>query len=195
MNTIGIILAAGSSMRMSHAKQLLQYNGQSLIRHIAEISTQLPLIATYCVTGPITENIYAELSDMTISYIDNPYHTEGMGRSLSVALSYILKHHDPDAIIVMLTDQPLIPLSHYLQLLSSAERYNDKLIFTSRYKDTFGAPSLFSKSVFSSILTLDANSGAKSIIKNNIDKTHFIDCDAAGFDIDTDEDYEMLLGR
>ena len=192
MNVIGIILAAGSSTRMSQTKQFLQYKGQSLIRNIADISTQLPLQHTYCVTGPITEDIYSELSGMTISYIDNPHHTEGMGKSLSTALTHILKHHESDAILVMLTDQPLIPLTYYSQLLSIADQ-NNKLIYASQYNDTFGVPALFTKSVFSDILSLDSNSGAKKIIKKYIAKTHFINCDAAAFDIDTDEDYEKLI--
>jgi len=193
MNVIGIILAAGSSSRMTNAKQLLQYKGQSLIRTIADLSLQLSLNQTYCVTGSLTTSIHNELDLLDIEYIHNPYYKEGMGKSLSVAIEHIISLHDPDAVLVMLSDQPLIPLSHYQNILKKAA-HNQSTIITTQYNDSYGAPTLFTKTVFSDLLSLSATSGAKSIIAKHIDETAFIKCKAAGFDVDTDEDYERLVG-
>ena len=193
MNTIGIILAAGSSTRMTASKQLLSYKGKSLIRHIAEIATELPLSTTYCITGAIKEDIKVSLDDLDISYVHNSDYKQGMGLSLSVAITHIMKRHQPDAVLVMLTDQPLIPISHYQKLLHIAsQRDND--IITTAYNNTYGAPTLFKKSLFSELQALNATTGAKSIISKHISTTLSVECPEAAYDIDTDEDYENLVG-
>jgi molybdenum cofactor cytidylyltransferase len=192
MNTIGIILAAGSSSRMSASKQLLTYKGKSLIRHIADIATKLPLSEVYCVTGALKDGIIESLDGLSISYVHNPDYDQGMGLSLSVAMTHILKNHKPDAVLVMLTDQPLISINHYQQLLNISATVDNDIIITA-YNDTYGAPSLFKKAIFSELLSLNATTGAKSIIARHITTTLSIDCPEAAFDVDTDEDYERLV--
>lgn len=192
LNLINIILAAGSSTRMSQNKQLLNYNNKSFVRDIAEKSNALNPHKTICVLGPIIDPIKNELQDLDVDYVINDRHLQGMSSSITSALNTIPNLNFYDAVLIMLCDQPRIPTEHYHDIINEATNI-DHLIVSSAYENNFGVPALFKRELFSELLSLNSITGAKSIIVKYRDKTSFIQCDAAAQDIDTDEDYEKLL--
>lgn len=190
MNFGIIILAAGSSSRMTHSKQLLNYKGQTLIRNTALISQKLNAKQTICVTGFLETELKSELNDMAIQFVHNPNYKKGMSSSLVYGLKATNK--DIDGILIMLCDQPLIPLNHFENIIRTASQLQNPIIATS-YKNTYGAPSFFKRELFKELLDLDTKKGAKSVIKGHRNSTHFIDCEEAAFDIDTDTDYQNIV--
>lgn len=191
MNLLNIILAAGSSTRMSQAKQLLRYNNKSFIRDITEKSIALNHSKTICVLGPVIDLIKEELKDLNIEYAINERHLEGMSYSITTALHAVPNPNIYDAVLIMLCDQPKISIEHYKAIVHAAKN-SEQLIIASQYNNNIGVPALFKKELFNQLLSLNSTTGAKSIIKKNKDKALFIQCDDAAQDIDTDEDYEML---
>lgn len=192
LNIAGIILAAGSSSRMSQPKQLLQYGGKSFIARLAEICSNLKLYKLVCLTGYLEIELIEELKEYSIEFIKNENHQAGLVTSLQKAITHLSKDRMIDAVIVMLTDQPLILASHYQELVSSAENNPETIIATS-YGNTYGAPALFKSKHFKSILILDVNQSPKSLISKNLEDTLLIKCENAARDIDTDKDYQKLI--
>jgi len=189
----GIILAAGASSRMTKYKQLLKFKGESLLNAIVGKCQQLELEEIVCITGYLDKELRDEVMEDDITFIHNAKHKEGMVGSLKLGIDHI-SDSKVDAVLVVLTDQPLIPLSHYQAMISKVESEFAMLIATS-YNGTIGVPALYSRQYFQEIMSLDNNSSAKSILKRHNKELVTIDCAMAGLDVDTDEDYNKLLDQ
>jgi len=188
----GIILAAGSSSRMTKYKQLLNFRGQSLIKDIVEKATNLGLSKVVCVTGFLEEQLQNELSQYCIDYVHNPQHSLGMMTSLQVALQSSCCNQS-DAILVMLSDQPLIPQEHYEEMLALAQ--SEEALISTGYAGTNGVPVIIGANYFEDILALDSESSPKKILELNKQQLEVLPCESAAYDIDTDADYSQLIGQ
>lgn len=186
-----IILSAGASTRMTHYKQLLQYQGASLLKRLFSHLQTLDLSDVVCVTGELHDELVELSSSDNVSFIRNEFYKKGMLSTIQVGLSKLKKDETIDAVLICLSDQPLIPVKHYQDLLNSASS-SEKTIICSSYNETFGPPLVFKRPHFKEILELEGKS-AKPFIKQNKTRVEFIHCKEAGVDIDTDEDYKKLI--
>jgi len=144
MNTAIIILAGGSSTRMSSPKQLLKFNGRSLIRGAGQIAQSLKPKRIITVTGFLNNEIQNELQDFVIEYIHNENHRRGMSSSIVCGIKAIKSDVKIDGALIMLCDQPLIPIEHYKKLIEIAHKGKAEIV-ASAYNNTFGAPALFKR--------------------------------------------------
>lgn len=191
-----IILAAGSSSRMSSPKQLLPFGQSTFIRHIADHLASLSLLPTLCVTGFLQDELHDALNGMSVKFVHHPNHQQGMTSSIRFALA-----HTPsncDAVLIVLTDQPLIPQSHFKALVETAQDPNYQIVATA-YTDSFGVPALFKSNLFDDLMTLEGegvrpHGGAKQLISDHLSATCLLTCEEAAKDIDTDDDYQKLIG-
>lgn len=113
--------------------------------------------------------------------------------SLQVGINHV-NESSADAALVLLTDQPLIPLSHYQSMISTLVEHKAQLVATS-YNEIIGVPAIYTRQYFQEIMALDNNSSAKSILIRHRKDMLTIDCALAGIDVDTDEDYQKLLDQ
>jgi molybdenum cofactor cytidylyltransferase len=192
-STIGLmILAAGASTRMGTPKQLLAYRGCSLIRHMAEVA-----IASVCqpiavVLGAHAEQIKPEISQLPVQIVENQQWTEGMSSSIWVGLEALLAvNQDLEAVAIALCDQPFVS-SQTLDRIVEAYRFTGNPIIASEYAGTLGVPVLFSRSLFSELMALKSNEGAKKLIKKHIHEVFSVPFPEGSIDIDTPTDYEQL---
>ena len=201
-STIGlIILAAGASTRMGTPKQLLAYRGCSFIRHMAEVaicaSQQRFAIASVCqpiavVLGANAEQIKPEISQLPVQIVENQQWAEGMSSSIRVGLEALLGvNQNLDAVAIALCDQPFVS-SQTLNQLIEAYHLTGKPIIASEYAGTLGVPVLFSRPLFSELMALKSNEGAKQIIKKHIHEVFSVPFPDGAIDIDTPNDYEKL---
>ena len=114
--------------------------------------------------------------------------------TLQAGLRYLTKNSPVDAILVCLTDQPLIPKKHYELLLEIAKDSMKNIVCTT-CQDTTAPPLIFKSKYFEEILALPGTASAKSIIKKNMEDTITLLCKEAARDIDTDQDYEHLISE
>lgn len=71
-STVGlVILAAGASTRMGTPKQLLPYQGQTLLHHIAEVAIASVCRPIVVVLGAQAERIEPEVSHLTLHVVKN----------------------------------------------------------------------------------------------------------------------------
>lgn len=194
MPAIGIvILAAGDSTRLGTPKQLLPYEGKSLLRRAAETALASDCRPIMVVLGASAAQCLAELSGLPVSSVVNADWAEGMGSSLRLGLA-TLAAESPiplEAVIVMLCDQPLLK-AEILDALVEAYATTSSPIVAAQYGEVVGVPALFHRSLFPELLSLSGAQGAKQILRRYPDRTHTIAFSGGAIDIDTAADYARL---
>jgi len=186
-----IILAAGSSSRMNHEpKQALRFRGKTLLRRAAETALQSEFYSTVVVLGANQEKLRKDIEDLPLRITVNENWESGISSSIKKGLS-ALSEENPDAVIIMLCDQPFVT-TEVLQRLRDAFIETKKPIAASEYKNTVGVPALFGCEIFAELSNLRNDEGAKKIIKTDINRVAFVAAPEAAFDVDTLRDFEEL---
>jgi len=182
MKINGLILAAGNSSRLGQPKQLLKYQGKSLL---ADVEDKLVNCCdqVFVVLGYQPELFKREINNAQI--IENPNWQSGIGSSLICGAKIAMKNSD--GLLIVLSDQPKITAEHY-QLLAEKFKKNSNHIIASHYKKQSGVPVIFPNSYFKKLTQIEAQKGAKWVINQHSDRVKIIICESAGFDVDTVED-------
>ena len=187
-----IILAAGPSVRLGKPKQLLQYNGESLIQRAVRAGEETGCDPIVAVLGANFEKIEAEIDSQSTHVVKNISWEEGMGSSIRTGLSKLLKLKPRiEEMIIMLCDQPFVD-SVLLKKLIRERRSTEKEIVACKYVDTVGVPVLYSKTRFPELLALKGDEGAKKLLLRHQQEVTTIPFPEGIIDIDTAEDYEAL---
>jgi molybdenum cofactor cytidylyltransferase len=190
MQNIGaVILAAGESSRFGAPKQLAQFRGQTFVRRIADVAEQAGCWPVVVVAGSDAAKIRAEISS---TIVENENWRNGIGSSIRTGVEHLMKIEPETAAIVLLVcDQPFVDAAVIRHLIALREK-SGKDIVASSYSGTLGVPALFSRSLFSELMSLSGESGAKKIIFGNRDRVAELPLPEGNIDIDTRADYENL---
>lgn len=195
MSAIGlVILAAGGSRRLGTPKQLLSYEGTSLLRRAAETAVASSCRPIVVVLGASAAQCLPELNDLPVSTVENAQWSEGMGSSIRLGLIAVqTQSPEPlDAVVLMLCDQPLLT-AVTLEALVAEYRSTACRLAASEYGEDCGVPALFDCSLFPELLRLDGAQGAKQILRRYPAETHRISFADGAVDIDTRRDCEQFV--
>lgn len=196
MNNIpNLLLAAGASRRMGKPKQLLPWNGETLIEH--QIETLLETDQeVYVVLGANVECILPVLKPYPVQSIIFDQWSLGMGNTIAFSVAYLIKkQRSLDGILITLIDQPLVDTFHYNALHDAFQKEEQQLIVSVSDQGWEGAPVLFDKYYFPKLLNLKGEQGAKKIIQST--KKSIIKRNAGPLlvDMDTPEVYTALYKK
>lgn len=133
-----LILAAGSSTRLGEPKQLLPVKGQTLLSYIVKKALNLSPYVNV-VLGHEYSKCFNRIFRLPITCIHNKEYAKGMGSSISCGIN---KLDDTKPILIMLCDQPLIPLEHYEKLIQSYYEHDNKIV-GSLYSSNITVPAIF----------------------------------------------------
>ena len=193
-----IVLAAGNSSRMGAAgpKQLLTYQGQSLVRRAIDTACMSAVGPIVVVLGANAEQVRPAVEGLGVEIVGNPHGWEaGMGSSASCAgleraLAVI---PNLDAIVFMLCDQPLVTPEDIRGLIE-AHLQTGKPLIASSYSGTLGVPALVGKECFDRVTALPDEAGAKALFLEGGGEVERVPTEVpcAAVDIDSPEDYEKL---
>jgi molybdenum cofactor cytidylyltransferase len=185
-----IILAAGASTRMGEPKQLLVYQGKTLLQHAIDTVKSAGFFPVVVVLGAFYDKIVHTIAQKVI-VVDNKLWEQGMASSLKAGLATV-KEQFPhtQAVLCMLCDQPLITPAH-LQALKQAR--GKKPIVATRYHDIDGVPVIFERVYFERLLEMEGATGARKLIKKYHKDVYAISFEPASRDVDTPEAYRRLL--
>ena len=187
-----VILAAGKSLRLGKPKQLLSFEGESLIRRIAGIALQVSK-QVIVVTGAENQKVEEELQQLPVIIAYNENFNEGIASSIRTGVQMVLKKfREVEGVIFLVCDQPYISASLLKHFITEYEKSN-KIVAACIYNDSIGTPVLFDKQYFPSLLQLKGDSGAKKIIHENLENVITINFLGGAIDIDTHEDYRLVL--
>ncbi|MDF5721192.1 MAG: nucleotidyltransferase family protein [Rhizonema sp. PD37] len=188
-----MILAAGASTRMGKPKQLLLYQGRTLVQYITEVAIASVCEPVLVVLGAYAQQIRPLLNQLPITVVENLHWACGMSTSINSGI--LLLNSLPqkiEAVVIVLCDQPFLS-SQIINQLVNAYYLTKKPIIACQYADTIGVPALFSQVFFSELATLKQSSGAKKVINNNLNQVFSVPFPQGNIDIDTPNDYEQLL--
>jgi molybdenum cofactor cytidylyltransferase len=189
-----IILAAGSSRRLGEPKQLLEFEGKTLLRRAAETALAANAQKVVVVLGANSKIFRNEIVDLPLQITINQNWAKGMSGSIRIGLQRLLEiEPDLSAIVLLLCDQPFVTTKTIRRLI---EKYQEtkKLVVASEYDETFGVPALFAREMFNELLALKGDAGARFLIKKQAASgLAKILAQEAAFDVDTRADYQLLL--
>ncbi len=192
-NIAVLILAAGASSRMGTTKQLLSWNGANLLDTTIENASVVSPEHIVVVLGANADKIKA--NSINIKSVQSIFHKNwnfGLGSSISYGVDFIQRSlQNTKAILILLSDQPLID-SKYLGQMIQAYESSGKGIIATEYEKGAGVPAIFDKCYFSNLTQLDKDIGAKQIIRKFKNDTLSLDPSGKTMDIDTLEDYQKL---
>ncbi|SHM92023.1 molybdenum cofactor cytidylyltransferase [Cyclobacterium lianum] len=192
IQTAAIILSAGNSSRLGTPKQLLSYEGQTLIERAIATAKTAGCDPIIVVTGAFRKEIEAIIRNLEVEIVKNHDWEQGMGNSISMGISVLQKISQAKQAIVMLSDQPLVPAKHLETLIQTKSR-GTKDIVASLYKTRLGVPALFDQNCFALLRGLKGPEGARKMIGSQKDNTESVLFENGKVDIDTREDYHALL--
>lgn len=185
-----VIMAAGGSRRFGGIKQLLELDGKSLLKRVVDTTTKTLGNRVKLVLGIKPNKLQREADGYDIEIVVNRDWENGIASSLRAGIKS-LPAHCKGALIVF-CDQPRINEQHLRQMIDAWKQQPTRIIACS-YAGTQGVPVIFPSNYFASILELQGDNGAKSIIEKNPDNLTLIPVPEAEIDIDTQEDLIKIL--
>ena len=185
-----VLLAAGESRRMGQPKQLLDFKGVPLLRHVA--LTALAVGPVIVVLGALADSLRFALDGIPVEIVVNEQWEAGMGASIQTGLRLLEGRGDVTGAILALADQPFVTAEFFARLIAEHVR-SGKGIVAASYAGTVGVPAYFSRAAFPHLMALPAGQGCKGVILAQVDDRVLFECPEAELDLDTPEDYRAAL--
>ena len=190
MRTVGaVVRAAGGSLRLGRPKQLLMFQGETLIRRAVRAAAEAGCEPVVVVVGQDGEAIRSELQSTSAMFSENREWERGPGTSIRRGVEQLPT--SVDAVVLLACDQPFVDPA-IVRMLIDAREETGKPIVASRYANTLGIPALFDRTKFEALLALPADTGAKNLIRAQPQDVAAIAFEQGATDIDTPEDFARL---
>lgn len=189
---IGIVLlAAGEASRFGSPKQAACLDGVPLVRRTATAASQVADLVTV-VTGAHRATVEPLLDGLPAALSFNPEWQEGMGGSIAVGVSSLLRAQPAlSALIICLADQPWVG-EQELRELVTMHRAKPGAIVAASYDGTLGPPCLFPVAYAQELCALSGTQGARAILQGHLAHVLPIPMPQAAVDIDTPADLARL---
>ena len=195
MSTAAVVLAAGGSRRLGRTKQLEPWGDSNLLGHVVSRTLDFPIDEVWVVLGHDAEAILAE-TDLGDAYvIENLEWEEGIASSLRVALDALTRLSRCDKALIVIGDQPEVPVNTVRELLASHARAG-KPVTIPKYRYNWGNPVVVERSLWPRLMSLEGDEGALRLWQAHpewINEVWF--SDSAPRDVDTDADVEEMKPR
>jgi CTP:molybdopterin cytidylyltransferase MocA len=186
-----VVLAGGAAVRYGAPKQVLEFEGQPLVRRAALAA--LAVGATTVVTGAHRQAVESALAGLPVSLAFNDGWERGMGSSIACGVRAISAHApEISALILMLADQPLIGSAQLAELVVAHAQAPDGII-AARHAQVSGPPCLFPRAYFEALSRLSGANGARSLLDEHHDAVETIPMPGCAIDIDTPQDYASAI--
>ena len=201
-HTAAIILAAGTSSRMSNGrnKLLLPLHHRPVLAHVIEAvlgSQARPIVLVLGhQAGEIRSHLQQDLAESSIQVVENPHYALGQSTSMQAGLHALLTARmaeQPTSAIFLLGDQPMIT-SHMIDALIDLRAQSGKRIVLPLYNGKRGNPVVFALDLAPELLQVSGDEGGRSILKRYPDEIATLEmgAESANFDVDTWEAYQEV---
>lgn len=180
-----ILLAAGASTRLGYAKQLIEVDGEPLLRRAARALLATSPLELIVVLGHEAERMRDALAGLSLRAIVAPDHAEGLSASLRAGIA-ALDARCAGALIA-LTDQPALDAVHLVALRDAWRRAPDRAV-ASAYANVLGVPALLPRAWFAQIANLRGDTGARELLRAHAHDVIAIAAPALEHDLDTPAD-------
>ncbi len=188
-----VIPAAGASTRLGRPKQLVMFEGESLIRRAVRSSLSV-CENVVVVLGSDVNDIEPELAGLSTEICINKNWKDGIGSSIAEGVRLAeKKFKDLNGFLIHLSDLPLVTSVELRKLFEAADSEKEKIVF-SVYEDFEGVPAYFPSRYFSGLASLEGDFGAQGLIKSAEPESKIgVRNGIRYFDVDSEEDLAELL--
>jgi molybdenum cofactor cytidylyltransferase len=188
----GIVLAAGGASRFGEPKQLLLWEGKTLVRHVAEKAVRAALSSVIVVGGEHISALRGALDGLPVSLVHNPDWRQGQSSSVRVGVGAVSPSET--GALILLADQPQVPVELIVELKARhAATHAD--IVAPRLHGRRANPVLWHRRTFDDLASLSGDVGGR-VLFSKYDVAWVPWEDAwLHFDVDTPADYRELLRR
>ncbi len=185
-----VILAAGGSARMGEPKQLLDYDGRTLLRRAATVAVEVGCGPVAVVLGASADRMEAELAGLPVRLVRNEAWREGLSTSVKAGLAAL--EGEVESVLFVPCDLPGVDAQVLTGLIAARER-SGKSIAVSGYSGTWGAPMLVARSHWPQVRELTGDRGAQKVAYAHPGDVECVPFPQGNFDIDTPADYDALV--
>jgi len=155
-----VVLAAGSGQRMGTVKQLLPWQGTTLIKHVINSAITSNVGEVFVVLGAYYEEVLSDIKNMRIAIVFNPKWESGQASSIVRAVSNLEDNYG--GIVFLKTDQPFVSPRYVTNLVEIGNANSNDIVILSANSELCG-PALFKKATFGALKKLKGNQGGKAI--------------------------------
>lgn len=191
----GILLAAGSSVRMGEGnKLLLPYEGAPLFLKALKALEQSKVDELLVVLGHDFKAMLPHFNNCSIKLAINGNHLEGQTSSIKAGLQLI--NPSSSACLICLADMPFLTSEHIDKVIDRySEKSDDNMMLRPSQDGRPGHPLMFSRKYYQQLEDCVDPNGCKSVVDANKEFLELIETnDMAYFaDIDTPIDYEKII--
>lgn len=187
-----VILGSGLSKRMGSNKLLLDYQGKTVIERVV-----LAVVKANCFKNILVVVKDREVEEIVAKYnvktIFNPNYKYGKSTSIYLGIMILGESHGT---MFLAGDQPFVDSDSILNLWGEFIQNKDNILLPYVNK-AIGKPVIFPKSLYGELLNLKGENGVMDVVKNNgslVKKVRMSNY-RLFFDMDTKEDYKLLLSN
>lgn len=192
-----LIMAAGGSRRFGSCKLLADFRGAPLLTYALNTATTIShshpelISSVNVVLGGYADEIgnFVKGRRDRVGVFRCPDWEMGLGHSLAFGVAQLPVEN---AVLIMLADQPLIDVADIYGLLRSAEQNPGKMI-CAEFSSTLGVPAIFPADMKKTLMQLQGDKGAKSVLVGAGERLVAIPIPGAALDIDWPDNLTRYL--
>ena len=186
-----VVLAAGGSRRMGRAKQLVEVDGEQMVRRALKTALASEAVRVVLVTGAYGDAVVASAADLVdgagrLHVVHNSAWAAGQAGSMQTGLAAL-----PDvcgAAIFLPVDQPYMQAA-LLQQLAAAWQAGAVLVAPLVAGELRGAPALFDRTFWPELYDVKGDMGGRGVLRSHVEQVQTVAAPAAWLrDVDTPED-------
>lgn len=184
-----ILLAAGGSSRLGQSKQLIEIAGEPLVRRQARLLLALEPACVVVVTGAVARKVGGLLVGLDVTLAHNAAWRRGIGSSLACGIRAM-----PVTVrgaLLLLTDQYRIGPDD-LRRLVEAWAADPLGAVTASWDTQRGPPVVVPRALFDQVSHLQADTGARAVLRAFRGRQVAVPMPNAAFDLDTPADLAAL---
>jgi len=186
-----VLLAAGASRRLGFPKQLVERDGEAVVRRQARLLLGLQPACVVVVTGFAREGVELALAGLDVQLVHNELWENGMGASLACGIRAMPER--VRAAMLLLCDLWKISGSDLDQLASAWQAAPQKAV-TAAWDGQSGPPVIFPRALFQRLGGLRGEQGARHVLRGFTGGVVPVDLPNAAFDLDVSSDLAGVTG-
>lgn len=182
-----LILAAGAGRRLGQIKPLVRWQGLTLLeRALGQARSLSPHVCV--VLGAHAPLVRVRTRVAATRWLVNRHWAGGMSSSLRLGVATLPV--TVPGVLVMLVDQPNIPLAHYARLLEVARR-EPRRAWATAHAGRPGVPAYLPRQLWPTLRRLQGDQGARQVLADV--GAGLLICPQAQQDIDTSADVRQWI--
>lgn len=188
-----IILAAGGSHRLGQPKQLIEFGSETLLERALRITKEAGAAPVLAVLGARFAPICAAISFGDAIPVLNERWEEGISTSIHAGLHELdVRAPLSTGVLLVACDQPRLTARHLRALIRAFASHAQPVIAASSYAGIHGIPAIFPRSLFTELLALNGDKGARSLIARELCPVVPLQLEGGEIDIDLPDDLVHL---